>query len=142
MRLGIWLVLWVHSWWIHAQDIDSLIFSHNSVVSSPYNHPEVKYSVSINPIVFIGKTALFFYQKVISDQIGAVCAHEPSCSEFCRQSIEKSGFVRGVLLSGDRLQRCTPFNVMNLRKNSENLRNGKIYDPPVSLRSRKKTKKS
>lgn len=134
MRWGLCFVLWIHSLWIHAQNTDSLLFSHNSVLVSPYNHPEVKYSISINPVVFIGKTALFFYQKVISDQIGAVCAHEPSCSEYCRQSIQKSGFIRGVLLSGDRLQRCTPFNVMNLRKNPENLRNGKVYDPPPALK--------
>lgn len=130
MHLRTCLVLWIISLQLYAQNLDSLLFNHNSVIFSPYNHPEVKYSLSINPVVFIGKTALFFYQKVISDQIGAVCAHEPSCSEYCRQSIEKSGFVRGVLLSGDRLQRCTPFNVMNLRKNPQNLRNSKIYDPP------------
>ncbi len=140
MRLRIYLFLWIISLQLYAQNLDSLLFNHNSVIFSPYNHPEVKYSLSINPVLFLGKTALFFYQKVISDQIGAVCAHEPSCSEYCRQSIEKSGFVRGILLAGDRLQRCTPFNVMNLRKNSENLRNGKIYDPPPALKQKKNEK--
>ncbi|MCS7076811.1 MAG: membrane protein insertion efficiency factor YidD [Bacteroidia bacterium] len=82
-----------------------------------------------NPIVLVGKLCLYFYQKVISDQIGASCAHEPSCSEFCKQSIEKKGFIRGILLTGDRLQRCTPFNVMYMQNKRENIFGGKIYDP-------------
>lgn len=136
----LFVVLMTYFFNLSAQKIDSLLMEHHTKFSSLYNHPEVKYTVSINPVVFLGKTALFFYQKVISDQIGAVCAHEPSCSEYCRQSIEKSGFIRGILLTGDRLQRCTPFNVVYMRKNSQNLHNGKVYDPAPALKH-KKTKK-
>lgn len=138
MRWIVWIVLWIISLPLYAQSTDSLALGHSSVILSPFNHPEVKYKPALNPVVFVGKTALFCYQKIISDQIGAICAHEPSCSEYCRQSIENSGFIRGVLLSGDRLQRCTPFNVMYLRKKPENLHNGKIHDPPIALKSKKR----
>lgn len=142
MRWAVLMILWAFYVKAYTQNIDSLLFCHRSAVAPLYNHPEVKYKLSINPIIFLGKTALFFYQKIISDQIGAVCAHEPSCSEYCRQSIEKNGFIRGVLLSGDRLQRCSVFNIMNLRKHDPTLRYGKIYDPVVSLRKKKKGKKT
>lgn len=138
MRWAVLMILWASFLKVSAQNIDSLLFCHRSVVPPLYNHPEVKYKLSLNPIIFLGKTALFFYQKIISDQIGAVCAHEPSCSEYCRQSIEKNGFIRGVLLSGDRLQRCSFFNVIYLRTHEPNLRYGKIYDPALSLRKKKK----
>jgi len=112
-----------------AQMTDDILLSHQTTMSSPFNHADVKFKASVNPVVFLGKTALFFYQKVVSNQIGAVCAHEPSCSEYCKQSIQKLGFIRGVLLAGDRLHRCTVFNVIHERKNPQNIRNGKIYDP-------------
>jgi putative component of membrane protein insertase Oxa1/YidC/SpoIIIJ protein YidD len=129
MRFILLSIFCLSGYSVFCQISDGFLLSHETATGSPFNHPEVKYKVSVNPVVFAGKTALFFYQKVISNQIGAVCAHEPSCSEYCRQSIEKSGFICGILLSGDRLHRCTVFNVMQERKNPENLRNGKIYDP-------------
>lgn len=131
----IWLMLFVAlRQGIFAQNIEEILLSHQNAELSPYNHAEARYSFSFNPVVFIGNTTLFFYQKVISNQIGATCAHEPSCSEYCRLSIAQNGFIRGVLLAGDRLHRCTIFNVMEMRKKPENLRYGKIYDPSMSLK--------
>ncbi|MCS7029335.1 MAG: membrane protein insertion efficiency factor YidD [Bacteroidia bacterium] len=130
MKVWLFLVLMSFCLLSKAQPtVDSLLLGHQKKVPSVYNHPEVKLKLHYNPIVSAGMFFLYFYQKIISNQIGASCAYEPSCSQFCRQGIAKKGFVRGVLLTGDRLQRCTPFNVTYIRAKSQNLKNGKIYDP-------------
>jgi hypothetical protein len=37
------------------------------------------------------------------------CRHEPTCSVYAQQAIEKFGFFRGVYLSARRLFRCHPW---------------------------------
>ena len=46
------------------------------------------------------------YRKTASKVRGPVCSFEPSCSSFSEQAIGKYGFARGMLMTGDRLQRC------------------------------------
>ncbi|MBM3242320.1 membrane protein insertion efficiency factor YidD [Candidatus Poribacteria bacterium] len=46
------------------------------------------------------------YQLFISSQDMPVCNFVPSCSRFGMEAIRKYGFLRGVLLTSDRLQRC------------------------------------
>lgn len=38
------------------------------------------------------------------------CRYHPSCSEYCRQSIEKKGLIKGLFNSIYRLFRCNPFS--------------------------------
>ena len=45
------------------------------------------------------------YQKFISTQDLPVCNFTPSCSRFGMAAIQKYGFLRGVLLTADRLLR-------------------------------------
>lgn len=49
------------------------------------------------------------YQKVLSPLLGQNCRFYPSCSEYCRQSIEKYGVLRGGLASLKRIFRCHPW---------------------------------
>ena len=46
------------------------------------------------------------YQLFISSQDMPVCNFVPSCSQFGMEAIRKYGFLRGVLLTSDRFQRC------------------------------------
>ncbi len=46
------------------------------------------------------------YQKFISSQDGPACNFTPSCSRFGMACIKKYGFLRGLLLTADRLLRC------------------------------------
>ncbi len=46
------------------------------------------------------------YQRWISAQDLSVCNFNPSCSRFSALAVRKGGFVRGLLLTGDRLLRC------------------------------------
>ena len=45
------------------------------------------------------------YQKYISTQDQPACNFSPSCSRFGMGSIQKYGFLRGILLTADRLLR-------------------------------------
>lgn len=39
---------------------------------------------------------------------GAQCRHEPTCSQYCAESISRFGFWRGGWMTLARLQRCRP----------------------------------
>lgn len=46
------------------------------------------------------------YRHTLSEVRGPVCNFSPSCSRYSQQSISDYGFVKGVLLTTDRLLRC------------------------------------
>ena len=62
-------------------------------------------------LLFIGVIRL--YQLFISSQDMPVCVFTPSCSQFGIEAIQKCGFLPGILLTSDRLQRCN--NMSNAR---------------------------
>ncbi|MFL5753193.1 MAG: membrane protein insertion efficiency factor YidD [Bacteroidia bacterium] len=62
----------------------------------------------INPVTYISAGALFIYQNVISQQIQASCMYEISCSEFTKRSIEREGFIKGLLSGINQLTNCMP----------------------------------
>jgi putative membrane protein insertion efficiency factor len=49
------------------------------------------------------------YQELISSQQNNVCVFSPSCSHFGMESVSRCGFLKGVVLTADRLQRCNTF---------------------------------
>lgn len=61
---------------------------------------------------------IFIYQKTLSFDHGPLkflyphgyCKYHPSCSEYCRRSIIKSGAVKGILYGGWRILRCNPWS--------------------------------
>lgn len=59
----------------------------------------------INPITYISAGLLFFYQRIISEQLQVECTYEISCSSYTKFQIEKNGF-RGFLLGIDQLSNC------------------------------------
>ena len=46
---------------------------------------------------------------VLRATTGGACRHEPSCSEYARESIVRHGAWRGTRLAVRRLARCHPF---------------------------------
>lgn len=48
------------------------------------------------------------YQNVISPVGASSCQMHPSCSSYAYRAFQKYGFVRGVMLTSDRLMRCNP----------------------------------
>jgi putative membrane protein insertion efficiency factor len=57
----------------------------------------------------IARFMIRVYQRYVSTQQHNVCVFTPSCSHFGMESVERCGFVRGVLLTADRLTRCNSF---------------------------------
>jgi len=55
----------------------------------------------------VGNALLNFYQKRVSSLISADCVYQLSCSRFSREAVNKKGLIAGVLLSADRLTRCS-----------------------------------
>lgn len=77
-------------------------------------------------LTFLG--AIEMFQKWISPIEGPRCGHSPSCSAFGHQAVREQGPVRGVMMTADRLMRCTIFK----EPGPENpiLPDGRIFDPP------------
>ena len=59
----------------------------------------------LNPLTYISAGLLFFYQRIVSEQIQANCMYQTSCSNFTKFEIEKNGF-RGFLLGINQLDNC------------------------------------
>lgn len=87
------------------------------------------------------KLVIRFYQRFLSiDQSFwgkrtgiKVCIHEPYCSEYTYQAVEKHGAIKGLIMGFFRILRCNPFNKgghdpvpnkFSIRKNS-NLQSSK-----------------
>jgi len=60
-----------------------------------------------------------FYQKTISPDHSewgksrhphGYCQYYPSCSEYTKQSIQKNGVIKGIVLGVFRVLRCNPFS--------------------------------
>lgn len=93
--------------------------------------------VKYNPVSLFFGGSLLFYQKVISPQIMAGCAFDPSCSNFSKQCIKLYGMPKGLALSADRLTRCTVISSIDFHPILFN-ENGKVNDLPSYYRLREK----
>jgi putative membrane protein insertion efficiency factor len=49
------------------------------------------------------------YQWTLSPLLGPACRHQPSCSHYAGEAIERHGVLGGVRLAASRLLRCHPW---------------------------------
>jgi putative membrane protein insertion efficiency factor len=49
------------------------------------------------------------YQLVLSPVIGANCRHEPTCSRYSFEAIERFGALKGLWLTLKRVGKCHPW---------------------------------
>ena len=93
---------------------DSLNYLLTNKFYLEYNLPEKRKILSfenkhfiakLNPIKYLSAGILFFYQRVLSEQIQANCMYYTSCSGFTKSQIEINGF-RGFLLGINQLNNC------------------------------------
>lgn len=62
--------------------------------------------------------AIKLYQKTLSPDFGwfrhrypfGYCKYQPTCSEYCREAVEKHGAARGLSLGFLRVLRCNPWS--------------------------------
>ncbi len=68
---------------------------------------------------------LLIYKRTLSPITGTRCAYTPTCSMYSYDAISKHGVVKGILMTAERLLRCTPFAKGGFDPVRENYR-GKI----------------
>lgn len=49
-----------------------------------------------------------FYQFFISPWLGSNCIYYPTCSDYMMHSVDKNGFIKGILTGAWRILRCNP----------------------------------
>ena len=63
---------------------------------------------SSNVFAWTGLLMIKLYQTFISSQDRPSCVFEPSCSRYTAEAIKKQGFIKGIIMGAERLQRCHP----------------------------------
>ena len=53
---------------------------------------------------------LTIYKKMISPFLPPSCRYYPTCSDYCREAVERFGVLRGLNLGIKRLLRCHPWH--------------------------------
>jgi putative component of membrane protein insertase Oxa1/YidC/SpoIIIJ protein YidD len=61
----------------------------------------------INPITYVSAGAMFFYQRLISEQLYTNCIYTVSCSSNAKFSIQEEGLAIGVLYGAFQLSSCS-----------------------------------
>lgn len=120
-----------------------LMFAKTTSVSAFESKRQVTYLfagknvfVKYNPVSLVFGGLLFVYQKTISVQTGAACPYELNCSNFSRQCIRHYGLPKGILLTADRLTRCTRLAAIDMVPGVDyNSRTRRIYDHPDDYKS-------
>ncbi len=96
------------SWNAFPHDLSDVefIINHHSIgkIEKAEKIPSTRTSSEIR---LFAMGTLRLYQRFISSQQMNVCVFRPSCSHFSTQSIRKYGFFCGVLMTSDRLMRCS-----------------------------------
>ena len=77
----------------------------------------------------IGNFLLNIYQKHLSVLISADCLYSLSCSRYSREVVNSKGLFLGVLLSADRLTRCSGFCAKDIPYHKYN-NEGLVEDNP------------
>lgn len=73
----------------------------------PVQYRNKKAVAKLNPFRWLATGSMFFYQQVMSPQINAGCLYQRTCSNYSKAAISYFGLIRGILLTADRLTRCT-----------------------------------
>jgi putative membrane protein insertion efficiency factor len=53
-------------------------------------------------------TLISVYQRYLRYYLPPSCRFHPSCSEYSKESIERFGLIKGILLTLKRIVRCHP----------------------------------
>ena len=65
-----------------------------------------------NFLIFLAIVLIKFYNFFISPMLGVKCRFLPTCSEYCQESLEKHGLIKGGFYSLKRISRCHPIKIL------------------------------
>lgn len=119
------ILLCMKSGFVFSQEIkpaDKQYLINKTFSDSKYNPRQVSFLftksknvfIRYNPVSLFFGSAMYVYQKVLSQQMGSACPYQISCSQFSKLSIQKYGLIKGIALSADRLTRCSQFAVYDI----------------------------
>ncbi|HRQ28926.1 MAG TPA: membrane protein insertion efficiency factor YidD [Saprospiraceae bacterium] len=110
-----------------AQDRSYLSSLENTFTPQMHEHHYSHYVKDAkNPLDFIFGALYLSYKTFISSQDMESCVFHPSCSTYAIESIQKKGYILGVINAFDRLTRCHPFAGPNYPYDEKSQR---LYDP-------------
>jgi len=69
-------------------------------------------SMVSNFFIFIILVLIKFYNFFISPLLGARCRFLPTCSEYCKDSLNEHGLVKGGGYVLKRIMRCHPIKIL------------------------------
>ena len=52
---------------------------------------------------------LGLYKYILSPFLGTNCRFQPTCSEYCKEAVEKHGAFKGLWLGLKRISKCHPW---------------------------------
>ncbi len=81
-----------------------------------------------NPFSASLKAAMYFYQHVLSEQLSKDCPYQVTCSNFSKLSVEHHGLLLGIIMTSDRLTRCSLFSFLDFQNYQSLDSSGKIPD--------------
>ena len=87
-----------------------------------------KVSSKYNPFSIALKSAMYFYQHVVSEQLSKDCPYQVTCSNFGKLAIQHHGLFLGMIMTSDRLTRCSFFSFIDFQSQQSLDTNGKIID--------------
>jgi putative component of membrane protein insertase Oxa1/YidC/SpoIIIJ protein YidD len=111
---------------LHSTVLKDILWIEASIQNS--EKTENKAVESVNELKFAANFYIRMYQIFVSSQQfeDKVCTFEPSCSYFSQDAFKKYGFMKGFLMTGDRLQRCHSANTEYYFRNPKT---GRLIDP-------------
>ena len=62
--------------------------------------------------IFVILVLIKFYNFFISPLLGARCRFHPTCSEYCKDSLNEHGLVKGGGYVLKRIMRCHPIKIL------------------------------
>lgn len=87
-----------------------------------------KITSKFNPFSLALKSAMYLYQNVVSEQLSKDCPYQVTCSNFGKLSIKQHGLFLGMIMTSDRLTRCSVFSFIDFQSHQSLDTNGKIID--------------
>ncbi|MBW2635540.1 MAG: membrane protein insertion efficiency factor YidD [Deltaproteobacteria bacterium] len=93
---------------LNKKTLQFLIFIIVLAALSPVVYGDESPSVSRTPEPDTGPMAypIQFFRQIVSRADGHRCPMYPSCSEYSAQAFKKHGFIKGWVMTSDRLLRC------------------------------------
>ena len=96
---------------INANEKDSVIIQRHIKKHTKLDLEIQNLAIPIKPIwLNMAVRMIRFYQNNISEKLGNRCVFDPSCSRYSELAFREKGFMKGMLLTINRLKRCRPEN--------------------------------